>query len=80
MIKIAADANGQLRGNDAWLRAVVIQGQIDHRLSADSDASKLEPGSYFGTSESATHEIACRPKQECLIYVSTEGKYRFAGM
>ncbi len=62
MIKIAADTNGELRGNDAWLRGVVIQGQIDHRLSADSNARKLEPGSYFGSTDSATHEIACTTK------------------
>lgn len=80
MIKIPAGGGGELQGNDAWLRAVVIQGQIDHQLTDDNRKKTLEAGSYFGADNGARHKVTCSSKQECLVYVSAEGKYRFAAM
>lgn len=75
-LKLPAGFNGELRGNGAWLRAVVIAGQALHHAS-DKEASptRLDPGSYFGSRDAATHALSCTTEAECLIYISTEGRY-----
>ncbi len=74
-LKLPAGFSGELRSNDSWLRAVVIQGQTSHQLSGKTDITNLEPGSYFGSKGLTAHRISCRSKDECLIYVRTEGRY-----
>ena len=74
-LKLPPRFEGELIGNDAWLRAVVIQGRTTHRLDNASEAINLLPGSYFGSKGGATHRISCTAKDECLYYVRTKGKY-----
>ncbi len=74
-LKLPAGFSGSLRGQDSWLRAVVIKGQATHRLSGKSDVSKLEPGSYFGSRGEIDHQISCEARDGCLIYVRTDGRY-----
>lgn len=74
-LKLPAGFSGDLRGNDSWLRAVVIQGQTSHQLSGKPDIKNLEPGSYFGSKGKTVHRIACTAKDGCLIYLRTEGRY-----
>ena len=77
-LKLPAGFKGKLRGNGAWLRAVVIQGQTSYQLSGESDVSKLEPGSYFGSKGNIVHQISCQADDDCIIYVRTEGRYDVA--
>jgi len=79
-LKMPSSFSGKLRGNGSWLRAVVIQGHISHQLSGESDVRNLEPGSYFGSKGGTVHEVACGAQGECLIYVSSEGRYAFVQM
>lgn len=74
-LKLPAGFSGELRGNDSWLRAVVIQGQTSHKLSGKTEIKNLEPGSYFGSKGKAAHRISCKSTDECLIYVRTEGRF-----
>lgn len=78
-LKLAPGAAGQLRGNEAWLRAVVITGQIQHQWSGGSELQALEPGGYFGATDSKAHVISCASEGPCTLYVRTEGKYEFSG-
>ncbi|NNL56281.1 MAG: DUF4437 domain-containing protein [Pseudomonadales bacterium] len=80
MLKIPSGKSGELHGNDSWMRAVVIQGQINHQLSGKKGEKKFESGSYFGSNENTIHKVTCKAKKECLIYVSAKGKYRFIEM
>lgn len=86
-LKLPAGFAGELRGNGAWLRAVVIAGQALHNAAdqnvddqnADDQMiapTHLDPGSYFGSQGAATHAISCAAGAECLIYISTEGRYQ----
>lgn len=79
LVHLPAGSNGAIRGNNAWLRAVVIQGQASHRLPGEPDVTNLDPGSYFGSNGEVAHELACGTQDDCLIYVSTKGKYEFIG-
>lgn len=76
-LKLPSGARGELRGRGPWLRAVVIQGTVAHRPSGAPDARPLAPGSYFGARGGRALGLACDSGDACLIYVSTEGRYRF---
>lgn len=79
-LKLPAGHSGELRGSGAWLRAVLIAGQASHRLAgADAVATSLAPGSYFGSSGEAVHTVACAEALDCLLYISTEGRYEAVG-
>lgn len=68
---------GTLRGNDAWLRAVLIQGQLTHR--SKQGEKDLSPGSYFAGKGNAAHEMICKDGDDCLLYVRTSGRYVLGG-
>ena len=74
-LKLPPGFEGELIGNDAWLRAIVIRGRTTHRLANASEATNLLPGSYFGSKGRATHRISCAANEDCLLYVRTQGKY-----
>ncbi len=75
-LRLPAGYEGELQGNGAWLRAVLIAGRASHRLAgSDAPSTDLDPGSYFGSSGGAVHRIACATGDECLLYISTEGRY-----
>lgn len=75
-IKVPAGFSGQLQGNEAWLRAVVIKGNMDHRIPTESNVRNLGPGSYFGSQGGTSQQISCTSDVECLVYVRTMGRYK----
>lgn len=77
-LRLPAGYSGQLRGNDSWLRVVVIKGQTSHQLTGNPEVKNLLPGSYFGSQGGTAHQISCQAGNECLFYVRTEGKYDVA--
>lgn len=76
-LRIPSQGGGTLRGNDSWLRAVVIAGQARHHVEGSTDPVALDPGSYFGSTGAAPHQVACSAGADCVLYVRTEGRYRF---
>lgn len=76
-LKLPSRLRGELRGTAPWLRAVVIQGHVEYRDSATADTVRLAPGSYLGAWWLEALEIGCAPPDECLVYVSTEGRFEF---
>ncbi|MBT8076041.1 MAG: DUF4437 domain-containing protein [Gammaproteobacteria bacterium] len=77
ILKLPTGSTGELYGNGSWLRAVVIQGPANHQQTGESGLKILESGSYFGLKDGAVHKVTCKAKTECLIYVSTKGRYSF---
>ncbi|MFY0614626.1 MAG: DUF4437 domain-containing protein [Hyphomicrobiaceae bacterium] len=71
-LKLPTGYNGKLSGNSSQLRAVVIRGEVEY--AAASGTKTLKPGSYFGSKGAIDHGLAC--KEECIIYVRTEGRYK----
>ncbi len=74
-LKLQPGFRGTLRSAGGSLRAVVIQGRLDHRRSGDATGQGLGPGSYFGSSHGGEHDLTCAGEAECLVYVSADGKY-----
>lgn len=74
-LKLPSGFDGTLTGNDSWLRAVVIKGNLSHRASGKPKISELEPGSYFGSDHVIGHQISCEVGEDCTLYIRTEGRY-----
>ncbi|TNF28410.1 MAG: DUF4437 domain-containing protein [Deltaproteobacteria bacterium] len=74
LLQLPAGASAKLQGHGATLRAVVIQGRIDHRGPGQAHAKTLEPGSYFGAEGASTHQVACLEGSSCVLYVRVEGR------
>lgn len=72
-VKLLPQSSVILQGGDAWLRAVVTKGNLSYHVK--SDISTLETGSYFGSQDGGAHMITCDADEECILYISTEGRY-----
>lgn len=79
-LKLPAGTEGVLRGNDAWLRAVVIAGETQHSVGGRAGEKSLGTGSYFGSKGGGAHKLLCETGADCVLYVRTEGKYRFSSV
>ncbi|MEL6871064.1 MAG: DUF4437 domain-containing protein [Pseudomonadota bacterium] len=80
LIKLPAGMKGTLRGTDAWLRAVVIRGELEYGTSDASTKTRLPTGSYFGANDGDAQRIACIADDNCVIYISTIGDYELTTM
>ncbi|MEM0924017.1 MAG: DUF4437 domain-containing protein [Pseudomonadota bacterium] len=76
-LRLPPGAEGHLQGGQAWLRAVLISGQARHAVEGLTNPVDLDTGSYFGSTGAAMHNLACRSAIACLLYIRTEGRYRF---
>lgn len=74
-LRLPGGFEGELRGPDAWMRVVTIQGALGHRSAQGAGEAALAPGSYFGSKSAVAHHLACRGDGPCLLYLSAEGKY-----
>lgn len=74
-LKLPAGFEGTITGGDAWLRAVVISGAATHQVPGLSEATPLDPGSYFGSRTATVHAVTCTGAEPCIFYMSAEGKY-----
>ncbi|GJM22835.1 MAG: hypothetical protein DHS20C15_27500 [Planctomycetota bacterium] len=79
LLKLPAGFTGELRSNDATLRAVVIQGRPRHATAGARDPQDLEPGSYFVSTGDAVHELESGEGGECILYVRAEGGFELVG-
>lgn len=76
-LKLPKGYKAKVQGGEAWLRGVLIKGQLSHQSSSDqSNTAVLDPGSYFGATEGAAHHITCTDEAGCTLYVSTKGTYQ----
>ncbi len=75
-LKLPAGEAFQLQDNGAWLRSVLIEGNVLHSVANESNSKNLAAGSYFGSKGSVTHRLLCEVETGCLIYVRTKGRYK----
>lgn len=71
-VRLPPGFGAKIHSHGATFRAVVIQGTPSYHASADKT---LAPGSYFGSTGEAVHEISSSPTDESIVYVRTEGRY-----
>lgn len=73
-LKLAPQSSVAVKGNTtAWLRAVVTKGDLSYH--AETDITPLGTGSYFGSEDGGMHTITCSATEDCVLYISTEGRY-----
>lgn len=75
LIKLPAGFTGSLRSHGTTIRVVVIEGRATHHSSGASEVKSLEPGSYFGSTGKASHQLTIDVKEACVLYVRSEGRF-----
>ena len=75
-LKLPAGFSGDLTGSDDWVRGVIVKGTILHEIPNKSSNQTLPEGSYFGAKGDLSQILSCEGEDECVIYISTSGKYR----
>ena len=76
LVKIPAGFTGTIRSRGSTFRAVVIQGRPTHRVPGETDATTLEPGSYFSSTGAAAHQVSSGVGADCIIYVRTDDTFK----
>lgn len=69
-IKLPSGFNGTINSHGKSFRAVVIKGQLGHKVAGDD---KLLPGSGFSAEGVSTHDL--ESEEGSIIYVRTNGTY-----
>lgn len=75
-IKLSNGFKGKIRSFGSIFRAVIIKGQTIYYMSKNSGTKTLLPGSYFSSKGKSDHAISCKAGNDCIIYISTKGKYK----
>lgn len=74
-VELPAGFTGEVRSHGGSLRAVVIQGRPRYRAPGASEARTLDPGSYFGSTGEARHQLSCGTTERCVVYVRAQGRF-----
>lgn len=74
LVKLPSRFAGTLRGQGSTFRGVVIEGRLTYEHPAMHGRGAMAPGSYFGSTDGATHEVACGAELDCVIYARMEGR------
>ncbi len=76
LLKLPAGARLSIESPGRSFRAVVIGGAVHY--AQGETIQILDPGSYFGSRDGATHSIQTSPDGESLVYVRTDGPFEIA--
>ncbi len=73
LIKLMSGYDGQIFTDGGILHAVIIEGELLYKEPKNEQSLTLDPGSYFSSQGSAIHTVSSSQKQDCLIYIRTNG-------
>lgn len=73
-LRLPAGFAGKIESDGSTFRAVVIKGQPRYQVS-ETEVKALEPGSYFSSKGTSTHQVSSNVEEESVIYIRTNGKY-----
>ena len=74
LLKLPTDFTGNLVSNGS-IKVVIIDGVVKHEIPNASKEKVLNLGSYFGSDQNIKHQLSCKSKQSCIVYVRSFGKY-----
>ena len=74
-IKLPAKASATLSALESSLHAVLIEGDLLHRVSGSDVKSDLSPGGYISSDDAIRHDLTCKSISECLLYVRSDGRF-----
>ncbi|MEM8695927.1 MAG: DUF4437 domain-containing protein [Pseudomonadota bacterium] len=70
-LRLERGAPVQVRFDESDLRAVVIQGTVEHQVPAVSSPVVLGPGGFFRTNAAVANDLTCR-EDVCVVYLRTQ--------
>jgi mannose-6-phosphate isomerase-like protein (cupin superfamily) len=73
MLKLPGGFEGKISTNANEFKAIVIEGDIGYKNQ--QSIKKLAPGSYFGSTGHAVHEIGVNPGQVSALYIRSDDTY-----
>jgi len=76
LVKLPGGFKGKIRSGDSVFRAVIIQGKPKYHLRGKTKGKIIAPGSHFSSEGAKSHQVSCGAKEQCTIYVRSEGKFR----
>lgn len=76
LIRLPAGFSGSIQSKSSEFRAVIIDGKTKVQLAGETDTRTLTPGSYFGSTGEATHQISSTDGDGCVIYVRNKGMFK----
>lgn len=71
-VKFPKGYDGEIETDGTVLHSVVIKGELNYLLPSN-DTKVLDIGSYFGSTDKATHSISNGSESETVIYIRTNG-------
>ena len=74
LLKLPTGFTGNLVSNGS-IKVVIIDGVVKHAIPNASKEKALNLGSYFGSDQNIKHQLSCKSKQSCIVYVRSFGKY-----
>lgn len=76
MIKLPRGFEGGIYSPATPLRAVVIDGQVNHSSPKAAKPTALGAGGYFGSSGKAAHSLSCTSTGDCVVYLRSENTFK----
>ncbi|MEM9251458.1 MAG: DUF4437 domain-containing protein [Planctomycetota bacterium] len=73
LIKLPAGFDGVIRTDGSVFRAVVVEGSLDYAAHQTVCVTRMEPGSYFGSTGEAAHRVSCLVSGGCVLYIRVAG-------
>lgn len=74
LVKLPAKLSGTIKTSGSEFKAVVIAGEPN--LHQSSGKVTLEPGSYVNSKEKSVIRISCDAKEDCTIYIRSNGEFQ----
>lgn len=73
LIKLPTGLTTRISSHGNTLQTVVIKGQLQYQVS-ETETKNLAPGSYFSSAGKLKHQVRSYKKEECILYVRSDGK------
>ena len=75
-VKLPIGFIGTVYSDGNVFRSVIINGEINYKMPHTEEIKTLDAGSYFTSSDMATHTIANTSNSESVIYIRTNGNIK----
>ncbi|GAK97957.1 hypothetical protein JCM19294_1579 [Nonlabens tegetincola] len=73
LIKLPSGFSGTFEASGKEFRAIVIGGNLTYKASKSKE---LDPGSYFGSTDNASHIIINKSSEPVILYIKSTGAYQ----
>lgn len=75
LVKLPVGFKGKLKSTGSVFHAIVLKGRLEYTLPKDTSSKTLEIGGYFGSTDTALHNIVSST-EECVLYIRTNETFK----